>query len=208
MFIDWDETSQNSKRWYVGDSNSMGGSRWAFFAIFIVFVIIMILATLRVNRSRSRHGREPIYGTRWMTPPSYFQSQNQYNQPTQRDSEMPNGYVPEYTATANDNDFGYYDQQGNFHHNPNAKEPQVPEQIHHRTTSNTDGVPLADYNHTGDADLHTVHDDADMAFRRPSVPPPATNGEEQTYQRPPGPPPTETINSEEFSPPRGPPPAR
>jgi hypothetical protein len=44
-----------------------------------------------------------------MVPPSYYQSQQQYNQPQ-------NGvnYVPPYNPTPGRGDAGYYDQHGNF----------------------------------------------------------------------------------------------
>ena len=64
-----------------GDTWASGGARWAFFAIFIVLILIVIFGTLRVNKKRSRQGVQPLYGTRWMTPPSYRQSQTQYDQP-------------------------------------------------------------------------------------------------------------------------------
>lgn len=158
-----------TRSYYTGDWS--GGARWAFFAIFIVLILIVVVGTLRINRARSRQGIEPIYGTRWMTPPSYFQSQDQYNQPTRRDPDVPNVYVPAYTATANDTDMGFYDAQGNFHANPNSKGPAYPEASHPRSTSNADGIPLDNYNHTGTGTLTDEHDD--MFYRRPSGPPPA-----------------------------------
>lgn len=143
-----------SKRYVYGSSSWGGGARWAFFAIFIAVVIVVILGTFRANKKRTARGIEPIYGTRWMTPPSYLQSQHQYNQPQGRDADMPSAYVPAYSARANEYDMGYYDQDGVFHANPNAKAsmPQgsgdaniaPPEQTHQRTTSTaTDGVPLS-----------------------------------------------------------------
>ena len=94
------------------------------FAIFVILIIIVLLGTLRVNKKRARQGLQPVYGTRWMTPPSYGQSQHQYDQPDhRRDPDLPSAYVPTYTATANEYDMGYYDANGVFHANPNAKSP-------------------------------------------------------------------------------------
>lgn len=128
---------------FYNSGNWSGGARWAFFAIFIVLIIIVILGTLRINRARSRQGIQPIYGTRWMTPPSYYQSQDQYNQPTRREPDMPNVYVPTYTEHAGEYDMGYYDNQGVFHPNPNAKDPTIPPPSHTRTGSGMDGVPIS-----------------------------------------------------------------
>lgn len=181
-----DPSSPIAKRLYY--SGNWGGARWAFFAIFIVVIIICILGTIRVNKARSRQGIQPIYGTRWMTPPSYFQSQGQYNQPTRRDPEMPNAYVPTYTERANDNDMGHYDPEGVFHANPNAKGPLMPEASHNRTSSNADGYPLSDLNRRST----TVNDEGqdDSLFRRPSGPPPSlTRNPDADVRRPEHPPP-------------------
>lgn len=172
-----------SKRYYVPYSTS-GGARWAFFAVFILVIVCAIIGTIRVNRRRSKRGMQPIYGTRWMTPPSYIQSQSQYDQPNQRnDPDMPATYVPTYTATANDNDMGFYDNNGEFHANPNAKSSLAfPDQAHHRLGSNADGTPLSDlpphpsqHNRDNNDASDAVHDDEDDdMFRRPSGPPPTT----------------------------------
>lgn len=188
-------TTQAFKRSYLDGGSWTGGARWAFFAIFLVLIIIVVLGTMRVNRARSRQGVQPIYGTRWMTPPSYFQSQGQYNQPTQRDPDMPNAYVPTYTATANEYDMGYYDATGNYHANPNAKEPAIPDPVHQRTTSNADGIPLGNYDYTGTSHPATVTDEHNETFRRPTGPPPTANTTGSTdplYDRPLNPPPQRT----------------
>lgn len=185
------DTLQFKRDQYYGDWS--GGARWAFFAIFIVLIIIVVFGTLRINRSRTRQGIQPLYGTRWMTPPSYLQSQNQYNQPTRRDPDLPNAYVPTYTETANDNDMGYYGPDGVFHANPNAKGPMMPEPAHQRTTSSTDGVPLTDMNEAANTGATTVSDeDDDDLYRRPQGQPPtssASTNAETVYERPSGPPP-------------------
>lgn len=77
-------------------------------------ILVVVLAAIRINKRRGQEGREPIRGTAWITPPSYTQSQhnNQQQQP----------YVPPYSEQANDNDAGYYDNQGNFIPNLKAQE--------------------------------------------------------------------------------------
>lgn len=173
------------------------GARWAFFAIFIVIIILLMVGMMRVNKRRGTSGRQPIYGTRWMTPPSYLQSQNQYNQPARRDEGMPETYVPTYSERANDQDMGYYDNEGNFHANPNAKvstpfqfnnDSDVvahPGQTHRRSGVNSDGIPL-----------HTL----------PSQPELTDEDDLGDLTRPLGPPPRATTD-ESFAPPQGPPPS-
>lgn len=173
-----------------------GGARWAFFAIFIVLILIIVMGTLKVNKRRTQHGVQPIYGTRWMTPPSYLQSQNQYNQLSGRDPEMPSSYVPAYSATANEYDMGYYDRNGEFHPNPNAKSsgplsnssPQYPEQAHHRQSGTSDGSPINptvpnnnNNNNTLDTHLEANEEDGDL-FRPPHGPPPQRSQATQAMQ--------------------------
>lgn len=183
MYIDKRDFTTNS--W---GSNS--SARWAFFVIFFVAILIIILGTMRVNKRRSRHGIQPIYGTRWITPPSYYQSQNQYDN-GQRGGETT--FVPEYTERANENDMGYYDNTGTFVPNPNAKAtgtttvtnlPSEPEASHQRQYSVTSGhVPAQDID---DHELYSRPDgpppvqlpqatgsnDLATDVGRPSVPPP------------------------------------
>jgi len=228
-FIQQDDTILNSihtlytKRDWDDDywSNS-GGARWAFFAIFVVLIIIVVLGTIRVNKKRAQHGEQPIYGTRWLTPPSYRQSQTQYQQPDHvRDPDLPSAYVPTYTATANEYDMGYYDSNGNFHPNPNAKLalPHPPE-THQRTgsaiSSHTNAgattlSPTLDHdNNNNNNDYETgrsAHDghtgptdgeDDDLAdISRPVGPPPSrnTNTSLSSVARPAGPPPSWNENS-------------
>lgn len=144
--------SLNKRDWGDGWSNS-GSARWAFFAIFIALIILVVVGTLRVNKKRSRQGVQPIYGTRWLTPPSYGQSQTVYN--TRNEPDITTNYVPTYTERAAETDMGYYDNQGTFHANPNAKAP-IPE-AHVRSTSASEGVPLATFSSI----------DGDDFYRRP-----------------------------------------
>lgn len=171
----------DKRDWLDSTYTSIGAARWAFFAIFVVLIIIVIVGTLRVNKKRTRLGMQPMYGTRWMTPPSYYQSQHQYDQPRQRDPDMPNTYVPTYTATANEYDMGFYDENGEFHANPNAKlsrpmnvdGPQPPEQTHNRQDSNiSSAVPVsATVPPSHDAyEINDEHNDDDL-YRPPPNPP-------------------------------------
>jgi hypothetical protein len=167
---------------------SSGGARWAFFAIFIVFIIIVVLGTLRVNKKRTQHGVQPLYGTRWMTPPSYMQSQHQQN----RQNRDPEGstYVPTYTAEPNTVvDMGYYDANGEFHA---AKQSSVsgptftglgsgtdlpqPPSTHNRQQSGSDGValgpvpPISPHAAGTDDGPHSI--DEDSLGPPPGPPPP------------------------------------
>ena len=143
------------------DTRFTDGARWAFFAIFIVLVLGILFGTLRVNKRRARHGAAPIYGTRWMTPPSYLQSQNQYDQPTRQEPDMPLAYVPKYTAEATEYDMGYYDKDGTFHANPNIKAP-IP-LVHHRTTLVLTGQPIQAMNVISDEDFYRTHPTQDAS---------------------------------------------
>ncbi|KAH3901057.1 Rcr1p SCDLUD_002531 [Saccharomycodes ludwigii] len=116
-----------------GDGDYMNShwewARWIFFVLFVVAVIFIILGTIRANIMRARRGQAPIRGTSWMTPPSYLQSQQEYNRTTHNSRRTRRGrnedYVPAYTQEANENDLGYYDDKGIFHVNSKA-EPLSP----------------------------------------------------------------------------------
>ncbi|CAI4058457.1 hypothetical protein N7582_001112 [Saccharomyces uvarum] len=101
-------------------SSSWKWGRWIFFIFFVVAIAILLFSTAKVNRRRRIMGQAPIRGTAWLTPPTYRQSERDYNG-TQRCVE---DYVPEYTETANENDLGFYDERGEFH--PNGKTEYLP----------------------------------------------------------------------------------
>lgn len=114
-----------------GDNNGWVWGRWILFVIFVICIIAVGLGTARINRRRRTMGQAPIRGTAWMTPPSYRQSQRQYNGPADGAAE---DYVPQYTATANDQDMGYYDERGEFHLNAKS-EMQPPPPLVRETAS-------------------------------------------------------------------------
>ncbi|CAG62778.1 uncharacterized protein GVI51_M10417 [Nakaseomyces glabratus] len=119
-------TGDNNNDGFTDDDPYGRGSwvwgRWILFVIFVVGILLMTLLTFRINRRRTATGRAPIYGTAWMTPPSYRQSERDYNH-TQNYVEE---YVPTYTETTNANDLGYYDANGVFHKNAKAEMLQPP----------------------------------------------------------------------------------
>ncbi|EGW32904.1 uncharacterized protein SPAPADRAFT_49836 [Spathaspora passalidarum NRRL Y-27907] len=122
---------------------STGNAGYVFLAN-IIALMLAVVAVGVVNKRRKQRGIQPIYGTRWITPPTYRQSQHQYEQPDHiRDPDLPSAYVPAYTATANEHDMGYYDGSGKFHPNPNVKTPiPLPPPARHRTESYGDVAPI------------------------------------------------------------------
>ncbi|AET40064.1 resistance to Congo red protein Ecym_5302 [Eremothecium cymbalariae DBVPG len=138
------------------EENSIYKARWAIFAVWIVVVFFSIFM---INLRRRRRGLRPIIGTAWLTPPSYGQSQRQYNRPTDDPTAIP---VPEYTEQPNVNvDLGYYDNQGKFH----PATGSVPKPGTAVTTDTSHGyqtsAPIGDYQQ-----LH------DVGYVRPQGPPP------------------------------------
>ncbi|SCU81845.1 LAFA_0C07514g1_1 [Lachancea sp. 'fantastica'] len=103
-------SSSDSDSYCYGFScgNEWVWARWVLVVFFLFALATLGLAAIRINGRRMKLGQRPIIGTAWFTPPSYRQSERQYRSSTQ-------DYVPPYTATANENDLGYYDNEGNFH---------------------------------------------------------------------------------------------
>lgn len=89
--------------------NNMRKGAWAVLGVVIGIIIFALVMSLLINNSRRKKGKQPIRGTSWIIPPSYWQSQTHYN------SYDTSTYVPKYTETANENDLGYYDYSGRFH---------------------------------------------------------------------------------------------
>ncbi len=47
---------------------------------FIILMVLLVVCNIKEqNYNRIRHGRQPIRGTGWFTPPSYQQSEREYN---------------------------------------------------------------------------------------------------------------------------------
>ena len=120
-------SSSDDMGWF--QNNSWAWQRWSIFAVFILVILFAVVATVRANAARARRGRKPITGTSWFTPPSYLQSERQYNHDDgtrvdrrNRDNHGANGdeYVPQYTEEVNPDDMGYYDDKGLFHVNSKA----------------------------------------------------------------------------------------
>ncbi|KAL6948985.1 hypothetical protein ACO0QE_001467 [Hanseniaspora vineae] len=118
--------SSDESAWF---GNNWAWQRWSIFAIFILVILFAVIGTIRANAARARRGRRPITGTSWFTPPSYLQSERQYNYDDgtrvdrrNRDNNGANGeeYVPQYTEEVNPDDMGYYDDKGLFHVNSKA----------------------------------------------------------------------------------------
>lgn len=97
--------------------------KWSLFAILIVLLILVLVATLRANLNRIRNGRQPIRGTAWFTPPSYQQSERQYNHDDGMHVNRHNNRrqqeenIPKYTPEVGEEDLGFYDTDGKFHQN-------------------------------------------------------------------------------------------
>lgn len=185
------------RMYYYTDSSSWEWGRWLLLALLVVGLLVSIFL---MNFHRRKHGNQPIVGTSWLAPPpSYFQSQrqNRYNDPAV--NEQP---LPLYTANANQNDLGYYDNEGKF-------VPTSPENDYYQgfpiANANTgDNIPQGNdttaNNHSqnpaglysqsggGTQGSSTVYDE-DVDLTRPQ---PAATAD-SIYQRPPGPPPTVTT---------------
>ncbi|ANB15216.1 Rcr2p [Sugiyamaella lignohabitans] len=95
--------------------------RWVLLAAIIVVFIILALLMRAYSSRRVRSGKAPVAGTGWMVPPSYYQSQQQY------DNQGPPA-APPYNPNLGHGDAGYYDNQGNFveHNQPPAAEYAPP----------------------------------------------------------------------------------
>ncbi|SCU88843.1 LAFA_0E14840g1_1 [Lachancea sp. 'fantastica'] len=189
-----------NKRYVTYYDNSYNGSWvWGRWLLFIVLAVAVVLWVFMINVRRRRNGVSPIRGTAWLAPPSYGVSQNQYNLPTDQNP------VPEYSATANVNDAGYFDQNGKFHRtHPGPNDPQ-PQQEYGNGSQPSQPPPavVRDDDYYSE-DQPRPEQDFQSQFQRPNVPPPAANvvtditgsttttttaPTESPYQRPAGPPP-------------------
>ncbi|GMM41047.1 hypothetical protein D499_0AO00150 [Hanseniaspora uvarum DSM 2768] len=107
--------------------------KWSLFAIFIILMVLLVVATLRANYNRIRHGRQPIRGTGWFTPPSYQQSEREYNHDDGIHVDRHNNRrqreenIPKYTEEVGEEDLGFYDTNGVFHENIKGKMMSPPD---------------------------------------------------------------------------------
>ncbi|SCU90682.1 LADA_0F05776g1_1 [Lachancea dasiensis] len=169
---------------YIYNNNS-NGWLWGRWLLFIVVAIGVVLWVFGVNVRRRKYGRNPIRGTAWLAPPpSYGMSQNQYNIPGNQNP------VPEYSATANVNDAGFFDESGKFH----RTQPGQPVDAENTAVlSQPEPAVTRDSRHPEEA---TSSSSTPLpAFQRPDVPPPASTSTEHHFQRPEGPPPVQTTST-------------
>lgn len=161
----------------ITSSSTWIWGRWIMLALLVGMLAVFTLMTMTANRRRASRGQAPIYGTAWLTPPSYRQSQAAYNQSSVvRDQEN----VPMYTERANENDLGYYDNQGVFHKNekvayPAPNGPPPPTGVFNNGNRSTDSPPVisdetGDYLQAPESAYLRPNDDIDLEFRRPSQP--------------------------------------
>ncbi|SCV16484.1 related to Protein RCR2 [Nakaseomyces glabratus] len=143
-------TGDNNNDGFTDDDPYGRGSwvwgRWILFVIFVVGILLMTLLTFRINRRRTATGRAPIYGTAWMTPPSYRQDHK-----CQRS--------------------GYYDANGVFHKNAKAEMLQPP--ALDGEVARPDGPPpgfdgLAQPESAYLRPEDVPQEDIDLEFRRPA----------------------------------------
>ncbi|CCK72191.1 resistance to Congo red protein KNAG_0J01090 [Huiozyma naganishii CBS 8797] len=160
---------------YWGEGSGWEWGRWILFVLLGIGILFICLNTIRINWRRSKVGQAPIRGTAWFTPPSYRQSQNQYNSGANQD------YVPQYTAEVNEQDLGYYDERGDFHRNDKADYPPLPQKTSEVPNArDADGNPIVAEPAT--AALRTqenendtsVFDDDSGSLTRPAYPRPSS----------------------------------
>lgn len=158
--------------YYCESNSNWVWGRWILFVLFIVFLVALFTGTRFLNKKRGTHGQVPIRGTAWMTPPSYFQSQRQYNQPINPNGPSEATYVPPYTKDTQPYDAGHYDNRGDFHANSHTDTRAVipdytgvskPEEVH--TTAQA-----ADFD--SDFPAFYGHRDTELQNLRPAGPPP------------------------------------
>ncbi|QLG71886.1 hypothetical protein HG535_0C02360 [Zygotorulaspora mrakii] len=176
--INWIKSASTGDGQYVKradywDDSGWEQGRWILFVVFAVALLMLILYTRMANRRRVLRGQAPIRGTAWISPPTYRQSQTQHNRGTGDPAE---DYVPEYTERANNQDLGYYDQNGEFHLNSKV-EYQAPPSLSRRGSESSESIERPQ-----PAVTRVPTDDMDLDFRRyrpTTAPPPASSSESQ-----------------------------
>lgn len=111
--------------WGMNCVSEWAWARWILLVFFLVAFGALVFIAIRINMRRSLRGQSMIRGTGWFTPPSYRQSERQYNGGAGSAGRREEEYVPVYTERANEQDLGYYDNDGVFHVNSKA-EPMPP----------------------------------------------------------------------------------
>lgn len=140
-------------------------------ACLIAVGIIAILSIRWYSSRQVRRGEQPVPGTGWMVPPSYYQSQRQYNQPSHPADGPP---VPPYQSEPGAHDAGYYDANGHF--------------ISKREEGEFPAAQVREENIESVPDVRANAAD----YYPPSHPPPGHTDEEH-FSPPPGPPPQAAI---------------
>ncbi|RCK67357.1 Protein RCR1 [Candida viswanathii] len=115
-------------------------------AIFVIGVIVVLL--IAIKRRGQKDIEQERRRMRTSIPATYPRSQ--FPQPADRhrhslagtrvttsmvqpnQSEHPDDFVPPYTASANENDMGYYDSEGKFHTIDYIKPPALPPAVYTR----------------------------------------------------------------------------
>ena len=135
--------SSNNDNSYFSTYNPWKWQKWSLFAIFVVLMALLIAATVRTNYNRIKHGEQPIRGTAWLTPPSYQQSERQYNHDDgvhvgrHNNRRQREENIPTYTEEVGEEDLGFYDANGVFHENVKGKMMSPPD-----ITTGASTVPL------------------------------------------------------------------
>lgn len=142
--------------------------RWILMGCLIALGIAMLVFVRWFSGQKVRHGQQPLPMTGWMVPPSYYQSQQQYNQPTNGDGPA----LPLYNQQPGADDAGYYDSHGNF-----------------ISKQETDNFPPAHMRPDNTQTSTEAEGDAAGYYRPPPGPPPTTG---DNYAPPSGPPPAAT----------------
>lgn len=166
MFIKRDTNSSNSNDdSYYSTYNPWKWQKWSLFAIFVVLLVLLVVATLRANYNRIREGRQPIRGTSWLTPPSYQQSEREYNHDDGVHVDRHNNRrqreenIPTYTEEVGEEDLGFYDANGVFHENIKGKLVSPPDI--------ETGTPSAPVNPPGENNHVETDDDSLFGIERP-----------------------------------------
>ncbi|CDO94857.1 unnamed protein product [Kluyveromyces dobzhanskii CBS 2104] len=167
--------------YYYSNGNSWQWGRWLLFGLLIVMVLAMVFS---LNARRRRRGSQPIVGTSWLAPPpSYGQSSRNEANYNPNNPQMTQQPLPLYSENVNQNDMGYYDNEGKFIPTspqnayyegfPLNQQQQQQQQQQGSSTSNT-ATPVVRDDVTGDNNVHLDRPDpavtSNTTHERPSGP--------------------------------------